>query len=145
MRFDADAAEIEAVGIPAGCHGSFRHRSAFRMHAAGFSEQIEFDRFKDKETAAVNLLCEFRGTVAMVAIAAIMKSSGIVQDGEQLDDASVRPGMAGKHQTVSAHSRPVPDAVNAIPLERELLSQASEQLPGDQVAHRKVSPCNTAT
>jgi hypothetical protein len=134
VRFDADAAEIEAVGVPAGRHGPLRHRPAFGVSAAGLDQQIEFRRLED-EKSPVKPFREFRGAMAVVSVVSIMPPPGVMKKGEQRDDAGIRPSVAGEHQAVPAHARPVPDAMDAVPVEGELLPQVRNQFPCDQALH----------
>lgn len=55
----------------------------------------------------------------MPRVGAIILSAAIVENGKQLDDKLVRPGMFRDPVPVLPHPRPVPDPVNAAQIEDE--------------------------
>src|SRR5262245_58779234 len=73
--------------------------------------------------------CEVRGPFSVAVVVTVILPAAVVEDGKQLHDLLVRPGVLGQAVAVFADAGPVADAVDATQVEREPLLRGLEDEP----------------
>ena len=93
------------------------------MNRPGFPRLRDRHRLRKEERTLIGqnkplitkYLGKFAAMLTMPRIGAIAHTAGIVEDGEQLHDLDVGPGLPCQPQPVFQNPRPMADAVNAMP------------------------------
>ena len=137
---DAHATQIEAVASQQTWIVGSASVSAIRMVGTGFVEKLEIGIGQMEQVAKLG--GKFSPAFAVAVIIAFIDASGIVENGEQLDDFDL--GIRGRcqTQTVFQNPRPMPDAVRAIPTECVVFENAVDE--GFEV-HRSFSSATASS
>ena len=126
IRGDADATEVEAVGVEADGEGGVGLGRAAVVDVAGGDEEIHAEVVELKVADLAEREGELRAALAVLGIAIFVFPAGIVKDGEEADDFLIGGMMAGEVETVAANCLPVRRAVVGMRAETEL---GGDELP----------------
>ena len=119
IRGDADAAEVEAVGVEANGEGGFGLGRAAVVDVAGGDEEIHAEVVELEVAGLAEREGELRTALAVLGIAIFVFPAGIVEDGEEADDFLIGGMMAGEVEAVAADGAPVGRAVVGLRAETE--------------------------
>ena len=111
VRPDADAAEVQAIGVPAGLEGEVTRREPIGVEPAGLLEQ--------RETPVVGMdqgAAEAPGQLAapepVPRIAILVHPARIVEQGKERDDLGIGAESFGQEAAVLVHAAPMQDTVH---------------------------------
>jgi hypothetical protein len=114
VRSDADAAEVETVGVQADGEGGFGLGISAVVDVAGGDEEIHA-KVIELEMAG---LAEFEGELcaawAVLRVAVFVFPAGVVKKGEEADDFLVGCVMVGEIQAIATDREPVGGAVERV-------------------------------
>jgi len=107
---NVDAAEIEAVGIPAGTDGRMIRNAAGCMLFDGMDQQIEACHIKGELSVdCFEILFQHRGRArSVLPVRAVIETAGVMVDGKQAADIHVRAfGPRGNSDRVFFNPAPM--------------------------------------
>ena len=110
---DADARQVQAIGIPAGANRRVTVRAASGMPFAGFAEQRKLLVIKFERNAA-ELLCAGRTAWAVSGVVSVILAPAIVEDAEEPHDLHIRAARFGQPQADLFNASPMPRSVNGL-------------------------------
>jgi hypothetical protein len=118
MGFDSDPAEVEPVRVPARLYGHVGFGRPVAVVTARKGQQRGL-LARDAGYLSADLLNQSSRARSVRQVMAVVFAFAIVQKGEELNDARARGSAFGKGEAVSTHARPMPCAVDTVPVERE--------------------------
>ncbi len=119
IRKEADAPEIQAIGVPTSPHCHIRALQSVAMIAAGFDQSLQL-ACAYAEIFSAEITSEIPGAVAVKRVVIIIPALRIMQEGEELDNSRIGAVDTGKAQAVGPDSGPMRQAVDALPIQPEL-------------------------
>ena len=120
IRVDADAAEVEAVGVEADGEGWFGLGWAAVVDLAGGDEEIHTEVVELEMASLTEIEGELRSAGAVFRVGIFIVPAGVVKDGEETDDFLIGIMMTSEVEAVAAHGEPVGRAVVGMRIEPEL-------------------------
>lgn len=129
IRGDADATEVEAVGVEADGEGGFGLGRAAVVDLAGGDEEIHAEVIELEVAGLSEIKGELCAAGAVLRVGVFIVSAGVVEEGEEADDFLIGGVMAGEVETVAADGEPVGWAVVGMRTEPEL--------GGDEIPERE--------
>ena len=121
---DADAPEIQAIGVPAGLDRDVGIQEAVAVMGARKAQQLCLLVADRDEPLLAQGLDEGRGAVAVLPVRVVVPSARVVEEREERHHRATGAGLLCETQAVQAHARPVRCAVDAAPVERKVLADA---------------------
>ena len=109
---DADAPQVEPVGIPASLDRDVSFGEAIAVEGAGIGKMLKAAGWELKDRALKGF-GEIGCPPAMVQVPAVLKPPGIVQIGKKLNGIRVRAGYLGQSQADGMNPLPVSGPVDA--------------------------------
>ena len=115
VGLDADAPQVQSVGIPARTDRGLALDMAIAVEAHGLTEVLEFRGIElDQDSFSPQADCEVSCALAVQRVAVIVVPLAVVQVGEPGDDRGVDVEGLRDAAPVEPDTTPVRDAVNAI-------------------------------
>ncbi len=119
MRDDADPAQVEAVGVPAGLNRDVRMSSLMGVARAGSMQQPEVF-VGQLEQLASQRGGEFGSPRTVLWVRAFIHAFGVVKHGKQRHDLDLGTGDRAESPAVLQDPRPMRHAMNAVKRQRVL-------------------------
>jgi len=116
---DADAAEIEAVGVEADGEGGVGLRGCAVVDAAGGDEEFHAEVVEVEVAFVAEADGEFGTARAVSGVAAFIFPAGVVEEGEEADDFNVAGVVLAKVEAVAEDGAPVSGAMVGVGSETE--------------------------
>lgn len=116
----ADAAEVQAIGVPAGLDGRCCLSLAVAVFFAGLAQPIELAAVEAEQAVPVELYGELGSARAMAFVAAFIDALRVVQQREQPHHQRISSVMLHHMKSVSHHPCPVSGTMDTIPVQPEL-------------------------
>jgi hypothetical protein len=114
IRRDADAAQVEPVGIPAGHDGRFTRGVAVTMQAHRLAQMLEAGRVELVDHAvAAQLHCEVSRPAPVPGIATVVDALAVVQEREPRQQGRVDVQRSSQRPPMKPHPAPMRQAVDA--------------------------------
>jgi len=120
VRGDADAWEIEPVGIEADAEGGIDLRWAAVVDLAGGYEEVHAGIVELEVAGFAEIDGELGTAGAVFGVGVFVFAAGIMEDGEKADDLLVGRVVGGEVEAVAADGQPMAGAVDGVPAEAEL-------------------------
>ncbi len=129
LRADADAPEIETVGVPADLHRQCVVRASRRMTREGDSEELEALVVEVDERPTEGFR-ELRGSGAVLWVGPVAFTATVVEVGEEFDHLDLRDLVVSRDsKAVLANPLPVIGAVKAEIAEHEAITRRGKDGP----------------
>ena len=112
VRGDADAAEIEAIGIPAGLDGRVCLGESVGVQSAGFVKEFEAVVVEMHERTSQGM-GEISPTKTMAPVDRLIYPPRIMEEGEKFHHLDIGSRGLGNPASILYHPRPVEDAMRA--------------------------------
>ena len=108
---DADPAQVQSIGVPAGADGRIIAVKLVRMAFAGAAEEVK-SLVGQLEEDPPELRGKLGAAGSVTGIAIVVLPAAVMEDGKQPDHGGVGGGLRGKPQAVPLHPTPVGRTVN---------------------------------
>ena len=116
IRNDPHTRKVEPICVPARLHADVCIDQAVAVVPTRVGKEILLFA-GDSQCLGADLTDELRAAFAVPAIGPLISTTGIVQQGEKLDDAHTRVGASGDRQAVKTDPCPMAGAVRTMPVD----------------------------
>ena len=113
IRGDAEAGEVEAVGVPAGADGGVVGMGDVGVAVTGEAEGLKLAFVERHESGGVEFAGESGPARAVAGVGAVVEAARVMEEGEIAHDGGVGSGGWGKEEPVALDPPPVADPVDA--------------------------------